>query len=397
MKVKNDLRKQEIETRSAVKTAESTPHKCIVVKLGTSVLTGGGHELDQAHMVDLVRQCAKLVHEGHRVVICSSAAVAVGRSRLGFPDLPSNIASKQLLAAVGQSRLMITWERLFDIYKINAGQILLSHADVLNPQRFLNARDVLTALLDRGIVPIVNENDAVATEEIRVGDNDNLSAMVAALVQADTLLLLTDQRGLFTADPRTDPTAELIETVETIDDELRALANGDSSSGLGVGGMSTKLDAAAKARQAGVDVFIADGRGEDIILRVAAGEQVGTRFPVLGNSADTRLGNRRRWILTSAKPSGKLIVDKGATNALCNKGSSLLPVGLVEIDGDFKRGDTVNVLDEAGTLLARGITSYGGDALRQIIGCQSHEIEERLGYVYSQTVIHRDDMILLKE
>lgn len=386
-----------INLKVSSKDSKTAQPKCIVVKLGTSVLTGGQHELDQARMVDLVRQCSTLVNQGHRVVICSSAAVAVGRSRLGFPTLPSNIASKQLLAAVGQSRLMLTWERLFDIYKINVGQILISHADVVNPQRFLNARDVLTALLDHGIVPIVNENDAVATEEIRVGDNDNLSAMVAALVQADTLLLLTDQRGLFTADPRNNPDAKLIETVTMIDADLRALANGDSSSGLGVGGMSTKLEAAAKARQAGVSVIIASGSEEDIILRAVTGEQVGTHFPLLESRPENRLGNRRRWILTSAKPSGTLTIDKGATNALCHKGSSLLPVGLVRVEGKFNRGATVNVQDEAGTLLARGITSYGGNALTQIIGCQSHEIEDRLGYMYSQTVIHRDDLILLKE
>lgn len=379
------------------KYEQESQQKRIVIKLGTSVLTGGRHELDLANMVDLARQCAMLIKQGHQVVICTSAAVAVGRSRLGFPDLPPSISSKQLLAAVGQSRLMLTWERLFEIYQINVGQILLSHADVVNPQRFLNARDVLTALLDHAIVPIVNENDAVATEEIRVGDNDNLSALVATLVKADLLLLLTDQPGLFTADPRTDPNATLIPEVQIIDDELRALAGCDSSSGLGVGGMSTKLEAAAKARQAGIDVIIAAGTELDVILRAAAGEQVGTRFPVQESGAESRLGNRRRWILTGAKPLGKLTIDQGATKALCHHGGSLLPVGLVSVEGTFSRGDTVNVLDEGGTLLARGITSYDGKALEQIIGCQSDEIESRLGYMYSQTVIHRDDMILLKE
>ena len=371
--------------------------KSIVVKLGTSVLTGGELTLDQSRMVDLVRQCAMLQSQGHRVVICTSAAVAVGRSRLGNPNLPPGIASKQLLAAVGQSRLMLTWERLFEIYNINVGQILLSHADVVNPQRFLNARDVLTALLDNGIVPIINENDAIATEELRVGDNDNLSALVATLIQANLLLLLTDQQGLFTKDPLTNSDARLIEEVQTIDEKVRGLAGGNSSSGLGVGGMITKIEAAAKARQAGADVIIASGRGPDVILRAVAGEQVGTRFPVQENRSETRLGNRRRWILTGARPTGKLIIDQGATKALCYQGSSLLPVGLLRVEGTFVRGDTVNVLDEAGALLARGIASYGGQELEKIIGCRSDEIEKRLGYMYSQTVIHRDDMILLKE
>ena len=370
--------------------------KSIVVKLGTSVLTGGKLMLDQARMVDLVRQCAMLQNQGHRVVICSSAAIAVGRWRLGEPDLPPTISSKQLLAAVGQSRLMLTWERLFEIYKINVGQILLSNADVVNPQRFLNARDVLTALLDHGIVPIVNENDAIATEELRVGDNDNLSAMVATLVQANLLLLLTDQQGLFTKDPRMNPDAKLIEEVQTIDDELRRVVGGESSSGLGVGGMVTKLEAAAKARQAGIDVIIAGGTEPNVILRAIAGEQVGTRFPIQENRSENRLGNRRRWILAGAKPLGNLIIDQGATKALCFKGSSLLPVGLLRVEGSFTRGDTVNISDETGALLARGIVSYDSKELERIIGCHSDEIEGRLGYMYSQTIVHRDDLILLE-
>lgn len=367
--------------------------RTIVVKLGTSVLTGGGLELDQARMVDLVRQCAALQSVGHKVIICTSAAIAVGRSRLGQPDLPPNIASKQLLAAVGQSRLMLTWERLFDIYGIPVGQILLTRSDVENRQRFLNARDALTALLEHNIIPIVNENDAVATTEIRVGDNDNLSALVATLVGADLLLLLTDQPGLFTADPRNDPDAELIPEVQKIDDTLRALAGDNSGSGLGVGGMATKLQAADLARRAGADVIIAAGHAPDVVLRALTGKQIGTRFPAL----KTRLDNRKQWILAGPKSAGSVQIDGGATKALCQNGRSLLPVGLVSVVGDFRRGDTVNVFDEAGNELARGLASYSSDALRQIIGCHSDEIVERIGYTYGPTVIHRDNLILLTD
>ncbi len=223
----------------------------LVVKLGTSVLTGGSRRLNRAHIVELVRQCAQLHAAGHRIVIVTSGAIAAGREHLGYPELPATIASKQLLAAVGQSRLIQLWEQLFSIYGIHVGQMLLTRADMEDRERFLNARDTLRALLDNNIVPVINENDAVATAEIKVGDNDNLSALAAILAGADKLLLLTDQKGLYTADPRSNPQAELIKDVYGIDDALRAIA-GDSVSGLGTGGMSTKLQAADVACRAGV-------------------------------------------------------------------------------------------------------------------------------------------------
>jgi glutamate 5-kinase len=230
----------------------------IVVKLGTSVLTGGTPHLDRAHMVELTRQCAQLCRQGHDLIICTSGAIAAGRERLDFPDLSPTVTTKQMLAAVGQSRLMFEWERFFDIYGVHVGQILLTRADVEDRRRFLNARDTIHSLLEQHIVPVVNENDAVATAEIKVGDNDNLSALVVLLAEADLLLLLTDQPGLFTADPRTDPAARLIPEVSNIDETLRRLA-GQSVSGLGVGGMVTKLQAADVARRAGADVVIAAG------------------------------------------------------------------------------------------------------------------------------------------
>ena len=367
-------------------------YKRIVIKVGTSVLTGGGRDLYRPHMLELVRQCAELHGRGVEVIVCSSAAIAAGRARLDFPALPANIANKQLLAAVGQSRLMQTWEQLFDIYGIHVGQVLLTREDVVNRRRYLNARDALSALIEHRIVPVVNENDALATAEIKVGDNDNLSALLATLVNADLLLLLTDQPGLFTADPRTDPNAELIPEVRKIDDTLRALA-GDSKSGLGVGGMVTKLQAADTARRAGTDVVIAAGRAHNVILRATAGEAVGTRFPALA----TPLENRKRWILAGPKPRGVLTVDDGAARAILQRGRSLLPAGVVRLSGKFNRGDTVTVANLAGEELARGLVAYSEPALQKIMGCHSELIEQRLGYTYGPTVVHRNDMVLLTD
>ncbi len=366
-------------------------YKRVVVKLGTSVLTGGSRHLHKPQMVELARQCADLHRRGHDILICTSGAVAAGRAELGFPDLPPTVASKQMLAAVGQSRLMFTWAQFFDIYGIHVGQILLTRADAENRHRFLNARDTIYALLSQRIVPIVNENDAVATEEIKVGDNDNLSALVAVLADADLLLLITDQPGLFTADPRENPDATLIPEVRTIDESLKRLASG-SKSGLGVGGMTTKLQAADTARRAGADVMIVAGSAPDVILRAVAGETVGTRFPAL----DTPLENRKRWILAGPAPLGSLRVDAGAAVALRQNGRSLLPAGITAVDGNFERGDTVFVRDADARTLGRGIARYNSDDLTQIRGCQSNEIDKKLGYGYGPVAIHRNDLILLE-
>lgn len=364
----------------------------IVVKIGTSVLTGGGYELDRSHMVELVRQCSFLQSRGCSIVICTSAAVAVGRALLKFPSLPNNIASKQLLAAVGQTQLMQTWEQLFNIYNVQVGQVLLTRSDVEERGRYINARDVLSALVEHHIIPVVNENDAIATEEIKVGDNDNLSALVATLLSADLLIMLTDQPGLFTADPRDHPDAELIPEVRKIDDSLKKLA-GSTRSGIGVGGMATKLQAADMARRAGADVVIASGRATNVILRAAAGQSVGTRFLAL----DSRLESRKRWLLAGPMPSGRIRVDDGAVRALSTQGKSLLPAGIVTVNGKFSRGDIVVVVDTQQSVLARGVTAYSFDELKQIMGCRSDQIAERLGYTYGPTVIHRNDMVLLIE
>lgn len=365
-------------------------YRRIVVKIGTSVLTGGGAQLDQAHMVDLVRQCAALHGRGRDVIVCTSGAIAAGRERLGFPKLQNTVADKQMLAAVGQSRLMLVWERLFEIYGVHVGQMLLTRSDVQDRHRYLNARDAMNALLEHRIVPVINENDAVATAEIKVGDNDNLSALVTLLAEADLLVLLTDQPGLFTADPRSNPEAELIPEVRTIDATLRTYA-GESVSGLGVGGMMTKLQAADIARRAGADVVIAAGSAPDVLLRIVERTSIGTRFPAV----ETPLENRKRWILAGGGEDRVIRVDAGAARALREKGSSLLPAGIVSVEGAFERGDTIAILGPEQVPIARGISRYGSEDLHRILGCRSDQIAERLGYVYGSVAVHRNDMILL--
>ena len=360
----------------------------LVVKLGTSVLTGGSRHLNRAHIVELVRQCAQLHAEGHRIVIVTSGAMAAGREHLNYPELPATIASKQLLAAVGQSRLIQLWEQLFSLYGIHIGQMLLTRADMEDRERFLNAQDTLRALLNNQIVPVINENDAVATAEIKVGDNDNLSALVAILADADKLLLLTDQQGLFTADPRNNPQAELISDVHVIDDALRAIA-GDSVSGLGTGGMGTKLQAADIACRAGIEVIIAAGGNPGVIGDIARGHSVGTRF----HAESSPLENRKRWIF-GAPPAGVLTIDDGALNALLERGSSLLPKGVLQVEGNFSRGEVIRICSQAGQNIAHGVSRYNSDALRRIAGHHSQKIGEILGYEYGPVAMHRDDMIV---
>jgi len=367
----------------------------IVVKIGTSVLTDGSRSLSAPRMVDLARQCAELQQQGHEVILCTSGAIAAGRDRLAHPELPATVATKQMLAAVGQGQLMGMWERFFEIYGLVVGQILLTHGDVASRHRFLNAQDSLQTLLEHRIIPVINENDAVATEEIKIGDNDNLSALVAVLADADLLILLTDQRGLFTADPRDDPSAELISEVRVIDDRLRALA-GDSRTGLGVGGMVTKLEAAATARRSGTEVVIAQGDLPDALVRLVAGEELGTRFVAL----DTPPENRKRWVLAGVVSSGHIVVDHGAARALCEQGRSLLPAGIVAVEGNFERGDTVSIVEQDGTRgingeIARGVVRYPSHDLERIKGRHSDAIEAELGYTYGAAAVHRNDMILL--
>ncbi|ROV60836.1 glutamate 5-kinase [Vibrio ponticus] len=364
----------------------------VVVKLGTSVLTGGTLQLNRAHMVELVRQCAELKKLGHSVVIVTSGAIAAGREHLGYPALPNAMSSKQLLAAVGQSQLIQTWESLFAIYGMKIGQMLLTRADLNDRERFLNARDTINALIEYEIIPVVNENDAVATNEIKVGDNDNLSALVGILCGADKLLLLTDQKGLFTADPRKDPNAELIKEVKTIDDTLRKIAGGSGTT-LGTGGMATKLQAADIARRAGIEVIIAAGSAPNVIFDSLGDEPQGTRFL----PCEEALENRKRWILAGPAATGEFVIDQGAVNAVVGKGSSLLAKGVIKVSGKFSRGDVVRINDQAGKLVARGISAYSSNDMDKILGHHSKDILTILGYDYGSEVMHRDNMVVIQE
>lgn len=361
----------------------------IVVKLGTSVLTGGTKQLDRAHLVELVRQCALLIRQGHKVIIVTSGAIAAGRQHLNHPTLANTIANKQMLAAVGQSRLIQEWENLFAIYGIHIGQMLLTRADLDDRERYLNARDMLRALLDNNIVPVVNENDAVATAEIKVGDNDNLSALVAILAKADKLLLLTDQSGLFTADPRTSPDATLIQEVAQIDEALHKLAGG-SVSGLGTGGMATKLQAADVACRAGVEVTIAAGSRADVIAQILDGESVGTRFLPMS----TPLESRKRWILAGPPPAGKILIDAGAATAVVTNHSSLLAKGIVSVEGSFQRGAVARICNLQGKQLARGLCRYSSEELSLIAGQHSQDIPKLLGHANGAVAVHCDDLVI---
>jgi glutamate 5-kinase len=363
----------------------------IVVKLGTSTLTGGAKKLSAPRLVDLARQISALQTGSAQVLLVSSGAIAAGREALGFPSLPKHLPAKQMLAAIGQPRLMAQYEQMFGIYGAHVAQVLLTRDDFADRRRFLNARNTFDALLQHKVVPIINENDTVATEEIRFGDNDNLSAQVANLVEADLLLLLTDQEGLYTADPRSDPAAQLIREVgpEPFSEQLW-LAAGGSSTGLGTGGMNTKLQAADLARHAGVSVVIACGAEPDALLRLANGEALGTHFvPVIN-----KLEGRKRYILSGSRAAGELEVDAGAARALA-RGGSLLPAGLVRVSGEFERGDTVRVSGPGSRALAVGLCSYPAADLAQLCGKQSGEIETTLGYTFGDEVIHRNNMILL--
>ena len=367
-----------------------TKFKRIVVKFGTSVLTGGGDHLDRPHIIHLVSQCATLYRQGHKIILVSSGAIAAGRQYLNIPDLSDKVSVKQMLAAVGQTRLMQVWEQFFEIYDINVGQILLTREDVEARSRYLNARDTLEALLEHKIIPICNENDAVGTEEIRLGDNDNLSALVTLLSDADLLILLTDQPGLFTADPRLDPDAKLIHEVDDID-KITDLKVSSPGSGLGTGGMVTKLKAADYARRAGADVVIAAGRTPNVISRIVAGESIGTHFPAI----DVPLESRKRWIFAGATPAGILTVDKGAAKALQKSGRSLLPAGIKSVEGNFHRGETVCIQSMKKEELARGIVRYSSKDLEQIKGHKSEQIAEILGYFYGKVAVHRNDLTLV--
>jgi glutamate 5-kinase len=373
-----DIRK---ETLSCVKR--------VVLKLGSSVVTTK-NGLDRGvirSIVDDVCECKKL---GKEFIIVSSGAVAAGARRLGLPAGAKTIPQKQAAASVGQSRLMAAYEESFDRYGVRVGQMLLTKDDLTHRQRYLNARNTLTTLLSFGVVPIINENDTVAVDEIKFGDNDNLSALVATLADADLLLTLTDMEGFMDCDPRTNPDACLISLVEDLTPEIRQLAGG-TSSGVGLGGMASKLDAAAKVRVSGIPMIIACGKVPHMVMRAMQAELCGT----LILPAKETISARKHWIRYNLEPEGKLTVDEGAAAAITRAGKSLLPIGVTSVNGEFEDGASVLVQDEAGKTLAVGLVNYSSDEMRKIVRRRTAEIDWILGYRRNDEAIHADNLVVL--
>jgi len=368
-------------------------YRRIVAKFGTSLLTSGTDDLDLQVMSSLVEQIARLHGQGKELVIISSGAIASGRQKLKKIPERKNTPFRQVLASVGQSHLMYTYEQLFSQYDITVAQALLTKEDISDRSGYLNARNTLLALIELGIICIVNENDIVAIDEIeglKFGDNDNLSAMVANLVDADLLALLTDIGGLYTADPHYNSQAQLIRRVDKIDAEIERMCS-DTVSRQGIGGMATKIEAAKLVTSSGVNVIIADGREPDILVRISQGEDIGTFFPAHVN----KLESKKRWMLSGLASKGKVTVDKGAVSALKEQKRSLLPAGIMKAEGKFHRGDIVDILDEQGKHIGCGISNYSSSDLAIIGGKHSDNIPSLLGYDYGDEAVHRNNMVIL--
>jgi glutamate 5-kinase len=364
----------------------------IIIKLGTSTLTDGTTYLSPPRIINLVRQVANLHHLGKEVILVSSGAMAAGKEALNFPQLPKQIPAKQMLAAIGQPKLMNLYTQLFGYFGIVVSQVLLTRSDIDNRRSYLNARNTLLALLEQKVIPIVNENDTVATEEIRVGDNDNLSARVANLVEADLLMLLTDQPGIFSADPRAQPDATMFSEISTqeIPADVWNAASG-SKSGLGTGGMATKIQAADLARKSGTTVVVCRGADPEIITEIANGVPKGTWFRPAFQTTESR----KRYLLITGHPDrGSVLIDDGAVRAV-KMGGSLLPIGVIKLEGSFDRGDSISLKDSQGKNIGHGIVNYNLDQLMEIMGKHSGLIEDILGFTYGEEVIHRNNMVLL--
>ncbi|MCU7890853.1 MAG: glutamate 5-kinase [Candidatus Thiodiazotropha sp. (ex Ustalcina ferruginea)] len=361
-----------------------------VVKIGSALLTADGKGLSRKMLSDWVEQMAALRHAGHEVVLVSSGAVAEGMSRMGWRTRPHNLNELQAAAAIGQMGLVHAWEACFQHYGLHTAQILLTRDDLDDRSRYLNARSTLRTLLELGVVPVVNENDTVTTEELRFGDNDTLAALVANLIEADLLVLLTDQDGLFDADPRFNPDATLINETRVDNPQLDEVAGG-SVGGLGLGGMVTKVRAARLAARSGTGTVIAAGRQDRVVEAISRGDTIGTLLvPVQESQAA-----RKRWLAGQLQPRGSLTLDDGAVNVLRRQGSSLLAVGVCGVKGDFSRGEAVVCLDLAGCEVARGLVNYDALETLKIMGKPSSQIESILGYIDEDELIHRDNLVLL--
>ena len=363
--------------------------KRIVVKVGSALVTNNGQGLDLAAIAEWGRQIAVLRGAGKEVVMVSSGAIACGMQRLGWSKRPHAVHELQAAAAVGQMGLAQAYDSAFAAQGLKTAQILLTHEDLADRMRYLNARTTLTTLLSLGVVPIINENDTVITDEIKFGDNDTLGALVANLIEADALIILTDQPGLFTADPRKDPAATLIPEARAGDPRLEGMASG-AGSGISKGGMITKVIAAKRAARSGADTAIASGREADVLVRLSAGESVGTLL-----IADTPpLAARKQWLADHLQLAGRLVLDAGAVRALLD-GKSLLPIGVTEALGEFERGAAVACVTPEGKEIARGLVNYPSSETRRIARRPSQEIEGILGYLDEPELIHRDNLVLL--
>jgi glutamate 5-kinase len=361
----------------------------VIVKIGSALLTSSGRGLDLPAISDWVGQIAGLRHKKIEIVLVSSGSVAEGMCRLGWKTRPRSLHQLQAAAAVGQMGLIQTYESLFQRHNLHTAQILLTHDDLSDRQRYLNARSTMLTLLEFGVVPVINENDTVANEEIRFGDNDTLAALVANLLEADLLVILTDQKGLYERDPTLDPAAKLVHQA-SINDSCLGEMVGESRSGLGRGGMITKLRAARLASRSGTATVIASGREHDVMARIIAGENLGT---FLVPDVSPMLA-RKRWLAGQLKLKGTLHLDEGAARVLKEDGKSLLPIGVTAVHGDFHRGDLVACVDAGGNEIARGLVNYSADETRIIMRRPSSQIESLLGYVDEPELIHRDNLVL---
>jgi glutamate 5-kinase len=362
----------------------------IIVKVGSSLVTNDGRGLDHGAIARWASQIAALRALGKEVVLVSSGAIAEGMLRLGFEKRPTDIHELQACAAVGQMGLAQIYETSFRAHGLGTAQVLLTHADLADRERYLNARSTLTTLLRLGVVPIINENDTVVTDEIKFGDNDTLGALVANLIEADALVILTDQRGLFSSDPRKDPGAYLIAEAQAGDPALEAMAGGAGSS-IGRGGMLTKVLAARRAARSGASTVIAWGREEGVLTRLAQGEAIGTQL----TAPTGRLTARRQWLVDHLHTAGEVVIDAGAVQKLVKDGKSLLPIGVLKVIGEFGRGAVITCVGIDGTAIARGLSNYTSIEARRIMRQPSSKIESILGYMEGPELIHRDNMVLL--
>ena len=362
-----------------------------VVKLGSALLTDDGCGLRTEAIADWVAQIAELRQRGLQFIIVSSGAIAQGRARLGWDLRRISLHEQQAAAAVGQMGLIQAYETAFQRYAIHTAQILLTHDDIASRKRYLNARSTLRTLLELGVVPIINENDSVATDEIRFGDNDSLAGLAANLAEAARLIILTDQAGLYDRDPRAFPDAKLVRTAQAGDPALLEYAGPGGA--LGRGGMLTKLRAAETAAKSGAETIICSGLEAGALLKIAAGEQVGT----LLTGARSPLAARKQWLAGHRQPAGQLTLDDGACRVLAERGGSLLAVGVVAVHGEFNRGEIVSCTNRNGAEVARGLINYDAAETRSIMGCSSDRIEELLGYVDEQELIHRDNMVVFTD